>query len=171
MNLQEFQQKVYPLKDKLFRFAKHFLERTEEAEDIVQEVFMKLWNRRDKLDEYRRVEAFAMIITKNMCLDKSKARRYPVESLDNQQSILGRIPDETKTDNSDLIYSIRQAIRLPPELQQIVIHLRDIEEYEFGEIAEMLDMNENAVRVNLSRARKKVREILTNTKVYEYQRN
>jgi len=171
MNIEEFQKQVYPLKDKLFRFAKRFLEQTEEAKDIVQEVFIRLWKIRDKLDEYRSVEALAMTTTKNICLDKIRTRRYPVESLDNQQSILGRIPDETKTDNSDLIYSIRQAIRLLPELQQIVIHLRDIEEYEFGEIAEMLDMNENAVRVNLSRARKKVREILTNTKVYEYQGN
>jgi len=171
MNLQEFQKQVYPLKDKLFRFAKRFLERTEEAEDIVQEVFIKLWNLREKLDEYRSVEALAMITTKNMCLDKIKSRRFPVESLDNRKLFLDGIPGETKTDNSDLIYGIRKAIKMLPELQQMIIHLRDIEEYEFGEIAKMLDMNENAIRVNLSRARKRVREILTNTKVYEYQRN
>ena len=68
MELQEFQHKVYPLKNKLFRFAKRLLDHTEEAEDIVQEVFIKLWNRRDKLDEYRSVEALAMITTKNLCL-------------------------------------------------------------------------------------------------------
>ncbi len=171
MDLREFQKSVYPLKDKIFRFSKRLLERTEEAEDIVQEVFIRLWNRRDKLDEYRSVEALAMVTAKNLCLDKIRGRKFPVESLDEKSSYIERIPGETGADHSDLILGIRQAIRQLPELQQMVIHLRDIEEYEFDQIAEMLEMNENAVRVNLSRARKKVRELLTNTKSYEYQRN
>ncbi|MEI6454661.1 MAG: sigma-70 family RNA polymerase sigma factor [bacterium] len=171
MNLQDFQKTVYPLKDKLFRFSKRLLERTEEAEDIVQEVFIRLWNRREKLDEYRSVEALAMITAKNLCLDKLRTRRFALESLDDKKSYIDRIPGETRADHSDLIHGIHQAIRQLPELQQMVIHLRDIEEYEFDQIAEMLEMNENAVRVNLSRARKRVREILTNAKVYEYQRN
>jgi RNA polymerase sigma factor (sigma-70 family) len=171
MDIQEFQIKVYPLKNKLFRFAKRLLDRTEEAEDAVQEVFIKLWNRRDKLDEYRSVEALAMITIKNFCLDKIKARRYTVENMENHRQFLENIPDEPKTDHSDLIRSIHQAIRLLPEQQQIIVHLRDIEGYEFEKIAEIVEMNENAIRVALSRARKRIRELLTNTKIYEYQRN
>ncbi len=171
MNLQEFQIKVYPLKNKLFRFAKRMLDHTEEAEDMVQEVFIKLWNRRDKLDEYRSVEALAMITIKNLCLDKIKARRYPVENMENHRQFLESMPDEIKADHSDLIHGIHQAMKLLPEQQQIILHLRDIEGYEYEEIAEIVDMNENAIRVALSRARKKIRELLTNTKVYEYQRN
>jgi RNA polymerase sigma-70 factor (ECF subfamily) len=171
MNLQEFQKSVYPLKDKIFRFSRRMLERTEEAEDIVQEVFIRMWNRRDKLDEYRSVEALAMITAKNLCLDKLRSRKFAVESLDEKVSYIDRIPGETRADHSDLLHGIHQAIRQLPHLQQMVIHLRDIEEYEFEQIAEMLEMNENAVRVNLSRARKRVRELLTNTKIYEYERN
>ena len=171
MNLQEFQIKVYPLKNKLFRFAKRMLDHTEEAEDMVQEVFIKLWNRRDKLDEYRSVEALAMITIKNLCLDKIKARRYPVENMENHRQFLESMPDAIKADHSDLIHGIHQAMKLLPEQQQIILHLRDIEGYEYEEIAEIVDMNENAIRVALSRARKKIRELLTNTKVYEYQRN
>ncbi len=171
MNLLEFQNKVYPLKNKLFRFAKRFLDHTEESEDVVQEVFIKLWNRRDKLDEYRSVEALAMITTKNLCLDKIKAKRYPVENMENHRLFLENIPGETSADYSDLIHGIHQAMKTLPEQQQIIVHLRDIEGYEFNEIAEIVDMNENAIRVALSRARKRIRELLTNTKVYEYQRN
>ena len=171
MNLEEFQIKVYPLKNKLFRFAKRMLDQTEEAEDVVQEAFIKLWNRRDKLDEYRSVEALAMITTKNLCLDKLKARRYPVENLEDNRHFLENMPDEIKVDHSDVIHGIHQAIRLLPEQQQIIVHLRDIEGYEFEEIAEIVEMNENAIRVALSRARKRIRELLTNTKIYEYQRN
>jgi RNA polymerase sigma factor (sigma-70 family) len=171
MDLQEFQMKVYPLKNKLFRFAKRMLDQTEEAEDVVQEAFIRLWNRRDKLDEYRSLEALGMITVKNLCLDKIKARRYPVESMDNHRQFLENMPDETKADHSDLIYGIRLAMKSLPEQQQMIIHLRDIEGYEFEEIAEIVDMNENAIRVALSRARKRIRELLTKTKIYEYQRN
>lgn len=171
MNLQEFQKQVYPLKNKLFRFAKRMLDHTEEAEDIVQEAFIKLWNRRDKLDEYRSVEALAMITVKNLCLDKIKARRFPVENIENHRQFIESMPEETKTDYSDLIQGIHEAIKLLPEQQQMIIHLRDIEGYEFEEIAEIVEMNENAIRVALSRARKRIREMLTKTKIYEYQRN
>ena len=171
MNLQEFQNTVYPLKNKLFRFAKRMLDQTEEAEDVVQEAFIRLWNRREKLDEYRSVEALAMITTKNLCLDKIKSKRYPVENMDNHSRFIENMPDETEPDHSDLIHGIHQAIRLLPEQQQIIIHLRDIEGYEFEEIAEIVEMNENAIRVALSRARKRIREMLINSKRYEYQRN
>lgn len=171
MNLREFQIQVYPLKNKLFRFAKRFLDHTEEAEDVVQEVFIRLWNRREKLDEYRSVEALAMVTTKNMCLDKIKARRYPVESMENHRLFLEGLPEETRADHSELIHGIHDAIRSLPQQQQMIVHLRDIEGYEFDEIAAVMEMNENAIRVALSRARKKIREIVTNTKMYEYQRN
>lgn len=171
MNLEEFQIKVYPLRNKLFRFAKRMLDHTEEAEDIVQEVFIKLWKRRVKLDEYRSVEALAMITTKNLCLDKIKARRYPVESMENHRQFLENIPEETGIDHSDIIKRIHRAIKLLPEQQQVIVHLRDIEGYEYEQIAEIADMNENAVRVALSRARKRIREMLTKTSNYEYQRN
>jgi RNA polymerase sigma-70 factor (ECF subfamily) len=171
MNLHEFQSKVYPLKNKLFRFAKRMLDHTEEAEDIVQETFIRLWNRRDKLDEYRSVEALAMITTKNLCLDKIKARRYPVESMENHRQFLENMPAETKVDHSDLISGIHQAMKLLPEQQQMIVHLRDIEGYEFEEIAEIVNMNENAIRVALSRGRKRIRELLTKTNIYEYHRN
>ncbi len=171
MDLREFQNKVYPLKNKLFRFARRFLDHTEEAEDIVQEVFIKLWNRRDKLDEYRSVEALAMITTKNLCLDRLKAKRYPVENIENHRQFLENLPDETRPDYSDLMRGISEAIRTLPQQQRMIVHLRDIEGYEYEEIAGIMEMNENAIRVALSRARKRIRELLTNTKVYEYQRN
>ncbi|MEI6433395.1 MAG: sigma-70 family RNA polymerase sigma factor [Bacteroidota bacterium] len=171
MTLQEFQIQVYPLKNKLFRFAKQILAQTEEAEDVVQEVFIRLWNKREKLDEYRSLEALAMVATKNMCLDKIKAKRYPVENIENHRYFLENMPEETKADHSDLIYGINQAMKALPEQQRMIVHLRDIEGYEFEDIAEITGMNENAIRVALSRARKRIRELITNARSYEYQRN
>ena len=171
MNLQEFTSKVIPLKNKLFRFAKRYLERPEEAEDIVQEVFIKLWVRRDKLDEYRSVEALAMITTKNMCLDKIKTKRYPVDPIDDHRRFLENLPEEQKRDYSEEIYKVRQAMKSLPQKQQMIMQMRDIEGYDFESIAEIMEMNENAIRVNLSRARKRIRELITTSRIYDYQRN
>lgn len=171
MNLQDFNSKVYPLKDKIFRFAKRMLEQTEEAEDLVQEVFIRMWKIREKLDEYRSLEALAMVTTKNLCLDKLKARKFPVESWNNRQQFIENIAEETRPDHSDLVQGVKEAMNTLPEQSRMIIHLRDIEGYEFEEIAEVTGMQENAVRVALSRARKRIRELLVNNKSYEYQRN
>ncbi|TSA28947.1 MAG: sigma-70 family RNA polymerase sigma factor [Bacteroidetes bacterium] len=171
MNHQEFISQVVPLKNKLFRFARRYLEQTEEAEDVVQEVFIKLWTRREKLDEYRSVEALAMITTKNICLDRIKSRRHPVDPIDDHRRFLENLPEEQKKDYSEEIFRVRLAIKALPTQQQMIIQLRDIEGYDFESIAEILEMNENAVRVNLSRARKRIRELITTSKVYDYQRN
>jgi RNA polymerase sigma-70 factor (ECF subfamily) len=171
MNTQEFQIQVYPLKNKLFRFAKRILDQTEEAEDVVQDVFIRLWNRRDTLAEYRSIEALAMTTTKNMCFDRIKKKKYPVENFDDHRGFLENIPMETKADYSEEMHRIRQAMEELPEQQKMIVHLRDVEGYEFEDIAAIMDMNENAIRVNLSRARKKLREALTDRRIYEYQRN
>jgi RNA polymerase sigma factor (sigma-70 family) len=171
MDLHEFKIQVFPLKNKLFRLANRLLNNTEEAQDIVQETFIKLWNRREKLDEYRSVEALAVVTTRNLCLDKLKAKRYPTEQIENLRSDIAEPGTEMTTDLSELAEKIKEIIRLLPEQMKTVMQLRDIEGYDYEEISEILGMNENALRVSLSRARKKVREIMINKKLYEFQRN
>jgi len=171
MDLREFKIQVFPLKNKLFRLAKRLLGNHEDAQDLVQEVFIKLWNSREKLGEYRSIEAFAVVMTRNMCLDKLKTKKYPVENIERMESQLTETEMEAPADLSNVVAQIHQIIRTLPEQQQTIMQLRDIEGYDFDEIAEILEMNENAIRVNLSRARKRVREILINKKLYEYHRN
>ncbi len=171
MELEDFKIKVIPLKGKLFRFAKRLMNSREEAEDIVQEVFIRLWNRREKLDEYRSIEALAMVTTRNLCLDKIKQRKITTENIDDLRGDIDSGYRDEKPDLTDVVHKIHVIIQSLPELQRSVIHLRDIEGYDFEEIAGLLDMNENAVRVNLSRARKKIREIMTLKQIYEYPGN
>ncbi len=98
-----------------------------------------------------------MITTKNLCLDRIKARRYPVENFDDHRGFLENLPMETVADNSDLVHSIHLAMKSLPDQQQMIVHLRDVEGYEYDEIADVMEMNENAIRVALSRARKRIR--------------
>ena len=171
MTPEEFKIEVFPLKNKLFRFAKRLLDDTEEAEDMVQDVFIKLWKKKDELKEYRSIEALAMITIKNQCLDKLRGRKYTIEKIDNLKEEVEEVMKEDKADLSDIIGTVHRIIKSLPEQQRMIIQLRDIEGYDYEEIAAILGMNENAIRVNLSRARKKIREIVTQQKIYEYQRN
>lgn len=160
MQKTEFLNIIMPLKDKLYRFAKRLLISTEEAEDATQEVLLKLWANKGKMDTYKNVEAFAMTMTKNYCLDRLKSKQASNLKLvhtnykDENTSLQKQV--EVK-DSLDHISKIMESL---PEQQKMVLQLRDIEQFEFEEIGEMLDMNQTAVRVALSRARKTVREQL-----------
>ena len=165
MDIQGFKIKVFPLKNRLFRLAKRLLDDVDEAHDVVQDVFVKLWNRRDKLDEYRSVEALAVVTTRNICLDKLKSKRFKTESLESAKIELEDKNIEAFHDHSEIVQRIHNIIKTLPEQQRTIIQLRDIEGFDYEEIARMLGMQENAVRVNISRARKKIRDIFSENKI------
>jgi len=171
MTVETFKIEVLPLKNRLYRFAKRLVISVPEAEDIVQEVFMRLWSRRERLNEYRSIEAFAMTITKNLCLDKLKAKRHKTDDpTERNEKISGTTPYRMLELN-DSYKKVQEIIQTLPEQQKMIMHLRDIEEYEFEEIAETMNLTINTIRVNLSRARKKVRETLIKTYSYEFAKN
>jgi RNA polymerase sigma-70 factor (ECF subfamily) len=166
MNQNEFMQTVSPFKDKLFRMAKRLLVSTEEAEDATQEVMVKLWSKNESLKQLNSVEAMAMTMTKNYCLDQLKSKRASNLKLvhtnytDREASLQQKIEDH---DTWNWVEKIMQEL---PEQQKLIVQLRDIEEMEFEEIGTILEMNETAVRVALSRARKTIREKMIKTHRY-----
>ncbi len=166
MNQNEFVKSITPFKDKLFRLAKRLLVSTEEAEDATQEVLLKLWNKNENIDNYKSLEAFAMTMTKNYCLDQLKSKRAGNLKLvhdnytDREPSLLQIIEDK------DSLSWVEKSINQLPEQQKMIVQLRDIEELEFEEIAIILEMKEIAVRVALSRARKTIRTFMQKTHGY-----
>jgi len=166
MNQNEFLHLIAPFKDKVFRLAKRLLVSTEEAEDATQEVLVKLWNKNESLDGYNSVEAFAMTITKNYCLDQLKSKRAGNLKIAHN-NFTDRQPGlQQQVEDSDSLNWVEKIINQLPEQQRLIIQMRDIEQYEFEEIAEILGMNETAIRVALSRARKTIREFMTKTHSY-----
>lgn len=171
MTIESFKIEVLPLKNKLYRLAKRLLENVQEAEDVVQEVFLRLWARRDRLDELKSIEAFAMTITKNLCLDKLKSKGYRSEDLtERNEQIMNTTPYKSLEIN-DSYKKVLTIIDSLPEQQRLIIHMRDIEDYDYDEIAGIMKLSVNTIRVNLSRARKKVRETLIKTYDYEFAKN
>ncbi|MDO6760042.1 RNA polymerase sigma factor [Tamlana sp. 2_MG-2023] len=166
MTQTEFLHIVTPFKDKVFRLAKRLLVSTEEAEDATQEVLIKLWKNKAKIKAYKNVEAFSMTMTKNYCFDKLKSKqsqnlKIVHSNYEDKQTAL-----QKQVELNDSLTWVEKIIENLPEQQRLIIQLRDIEAYDFDEIAKMLDMNQTAVRVALSRARKTIREKLTHTHNY-----
>lgn len=166
MTQTEFLNIVMPFKDKVFRLAKRLLISTEEAEDATQEVLLKLWNNKENMESYKNVEAFSMTMTKNFCFDKLKSKQAQNLKIVHNNYEDGNTSLQKQVELNDSVNWVARIIEGLPEQQRVIIQLRDIEEYDLDEIAEMLNINNTAVRVNLSRARKTIREKLTNTHSY-----
>ena len=157
MELEKFKSDVVPLRNKLQNVAKNMLANEVDAEDAVQETFLRLWNQRSQLSNHPNVGGFAMQTLKNICIDKLRAERHNV-SLDGISIAGNSITPYTFTEQQDSVLIIRNIIDSLPETQRQIITLRDVDGYELGEIAAIIGSEESTVRVNLSRARKTVRD-------------
>lgn len=166
MHLEDFKSKVFPLKSKLYRFARWMLQNNEDAEDMVQEIFLKLWTIKDTLGQYNCLEAFALRMTKNMCLNKIKANKTSMVDIEGQNLHTLTVPPDKELEYSHTASTMTHIIQLLPPQQRLVVLLREIEELEIEEIAQITELTENNIRATLSIARKRIREIYKN-----YERN
>lgn len=166
MTQTEFLNIVMPFKDKVYRLAKRLLVSKEEAEDATQEVLLKLWKQKNKISQFKSVEAFSMTMTKNFCFDKLKSKQAQNLKIVHSNYEDKQTPLYKQVEFIDSVNWVARIIENLPQQQKIIIQLRDIEGYDLDEIAKMLDMNNTAVRVALSRARKTIREQLIYTHNY-----
>lgn len=166
MNQAEFIKVISPFKDKVFRLSRRLLISIEEAEDATQEVLVKLWNNREKLGAYNSVEAMAMTMAKNYCLDRLKSRQASEMRIVHSNYTSHDAGLQQQAEDRDSLEWAERIMKQLPEQQRLIVQMRDIEQYEFDEIAKILDMNETAVRVALSRARKTLRDELAKKHSY-----
>jgi len=160
MNQPDFLKMVSPFKDKVFRLAKRLLISREEAEDATQELLFKLWKSKEKISDYKNIEAFAMTMTKNYCYDRLKSKQASNLTLVHTNYKEKETPLDKKVEDQDSVNLVHVLIENLPLQQKTIIQLRDIEQYDFDEICKMVAMKPTAVRVALSRARKTIREAL-----------
>ncbi len=171
MKEAEFMQIITPFQDKMFRVIRLLLVSIDSSEDACQEVLLKLWNMRSKLSSYRSVEALAMTMAKNHCLDILKSKhsqelRLVHSNYDNREMMV-----TDRIDLEDSMKMVTTIIDTLPEKQRLVMQLKDIEQYDFDEIEDMLEMSYSAIRTNLSRARQYVKEELIKMHNYGLQKS
>ena len=146
------------IRDKVFRITKRILISQEEAEDATQEVIVKLWQMdATKRNGFRSIEAYSVTMAKNYCLDRLKSKQAQNLSL-NEKIGNSKMSDslQTKIEQTDELNWVGNLIDQLPERERMIIQLREIEQYDFDEIASTLNLPEGTVRVYLSRIRKKI---------------
>jgi RNA polymerase sigma-70 factor (ECF subfamily) len=166
MDQLDFRDFVRTHQDKIFRFAMRLIQREEEAKDIVQDVLIKIWDRRDEIHKIDNLDGWMFTVTRNLCIDRIRARK-------NHLDVSTQVQVEDKQDNpheqtskSQLMNLIKKLINDMPEKQKMVIHLRDIEGLSYDEIAEACGLPLAQVKVNLHRARLSLKEKIIQSGLY-----
>lgn len=160
MNERAFLQRILAIQDSMFRLAKRLLISTEEAEDAVQEVLSKMWQNMHTVSKLTNMEGYAMTMVKNYCLDRLKSKQAAQMRLVHFQHDKATPSLEKHIDDCDSVAHIYDFMKTLPAQQQLILQLRDVEQYDFETIAQITDMSEGAVRVALSRARKTIKKHL-----------
>ncbi|HVN59556.1 MAG TPA: sigma-70 family RNA polymerase sigma factor [Bacteroidales bacterium] len=172
MTRLEFNNQVLLLSRKLYIVAFRLLRRQDEAEDAVQEVFIKLWNRIDELGKYNSLEAYAVTTIKNYCIDMlRKGKSIVGEENPSHFNVMNNDPSpHEELENNETSQLLGRIIDNLPEMYRDIIRLKDIDGLSYDEVAEIADQNINTLRVNISRARKMIRDEFKRNR-YEYRGN
>ena len=165
-----FRNDILPLKNELYRLALRITLNPAEAEDVVQETMIKIWNRRDQWDEIESIEAFCLTICRNLALDKMRKIEGQNQSLD---EAVHDAPDRSYSSNpeeqamqQDRIALIHRLIGQLPEKPRSAMQLRDFEGKSYKEIAAIMDVSEEQVKINIFRARQAIRQKYFETEKY-----
>lgn len=167
MTLKEFTYQLTAIKDKLYRFSQRIVGDEGTAEDVAQEVVIKLWKQREKRGEYQNLEAYCMRLTKNLSIDKKRSKHLQNVSLEHAPTVVeqSHTPYQHAAQN-DILAHIARYMQQLPEKQRLVMQLRDVEGMDYKGIAEILDIPLAQVKVNLFRARKTIRQQLLTLESY-----
>lgn len=162
-----FREDILPLKDKLFRLAWRItLDRTE-AEDVVQESLIRVWNKKEEWSEIESIEAYCLTITRNLAIDRSQKMDAQHAALtDEMEHAHSESSPQTGIEQREQLGIIHKLINDLPEKQRTVMQLRDIEGSTYKEIADALQITEEQVKVTLFRARQKVKQKYTQIDEY-----
>lgn len=158
MEQEQFKKEVLPVRERLLLYARKLLDDPDDAEDIVQEVFLKLWDMRDALDRYQNLPALAMRIAQRLCLNKLKTRGRIEGDLSECFALSDGITPYTQLERKENMERVMRIIDMLPGLQQAILRMRHVDGLEVEEIAGLTGSTPEAIRMNLSRARKRVRD-------------
>ena len=159
MKKLSFRDDVLPLKDKIFRLALRITLSRAEAEDIVQDVLIKVWNRRDDLAEVDSIEAYSLTVCRNLSLDRLQRKENDNVNLDDAPPTeADDAPPDLQMIRNERIDNIKRLIERLPIPQRAAMQLRDMEGKTYKEISAITGQTEEQLKVNIFRARQYIRK-------------
>jgi RNA polymerase sigma-70 factor (family 1) len=170
MSLQDFKSKILPMKDKLLRMSLSLVKDREQAEDIVQEVMIRIWERRESWPEIENLQGYCMRMVRNRSIDIARSPRYRTEDLDKMPGLeAGDRNPHQSMEQREAINLIARHMETLPEKQRTVIRLREIEGLSYLDIASAMDITMDQVKVTLYRARNSLKNELLKLESYGLQ--
>lgn len=161
MKTISFQTDILPLKNELFRLALRITQNRFEAEDVVQETMLKVWKGRSDWDKIDNIEAYCLTVCRNLSLDKMRHMDNQVQNIEQESEPADQSysanPEEQAVQH-DRLQLVRQLISHLPEKQRTCMQLRDVEGKSYRDIANIIGISEEQVKVNIFRARQTIRE-------------
>ena len=159
MTNARFQNEWLSLAGEFYRVAFYILEDEAEAEDAVQELFLKLWSGREALDGIRNPKGYGIRVLRNLCLDRiRRSRKMETPAVLPEPEWPGR--QDEAVDEKERLAKVLDAIKSLPDRQREVLTLRTLDGLSYEEIAERTGMNQLTLRVVLSQARRKIRNVI-----------
>lgn len=153
-----FRNDILPLKDKLFRLALRITLDRAEAEDIVQDTLIKVWNKRDEWAQLDSIEAYCLTVARNLAIDRSqKMEAQHIGLTPETQEMPDALTPDRQLEHHERLKLVHRLVNELPEKQRTILQLRDIEGKTYKEIAELLQLTEEQVKVNLFRARQRIK--------------
>ncbi len=159
MEQERFEIEILPLRPRLMQLAKRLLPENGMQEDVVQETMIKLWLMRNQLDKYRSIEALAIVITRHLCYDILRKGIYNRVDLSAAENINTASTPEDELLQQEETNRLLKIISLLPDMQQSILQMKHIDGLEVAEIARITGGSPDSIRMNLSRARKRIKEL------------
>lgn len=159
MEQEQFKKEVLPSRGKLLSYARRLLDDSEDAEDVIQEVFLKLWYMRDELEHYHNIMALSVQMTKYLCLNRIKACERKQEELSDTFFVSDSPTPYMQLEQKDSVEKVMRIMDKLPGLQQTMLRMKHVDGLEVEDIAQLTGSTPEAIRMNLSRARKRVKEL------------
>ncbi|GHS97133.1 DNA-directed RNA polymerase sigma-70 factor [Bacteroidia bacterium] len=159
MQQDKFKSRILPLTDKLFRLALSITGNRQDAEDVVQDALLNVWKKKEDWETIDNLEAYCYRSTRNIAIDKISLKENQQEAWDENYDV----PESKSTiqeqlEQDEQLFLLENQIQRLPEKQRTVFQLREVEDLSYKQIAEVLDISEEQVKVNLFRARQKLKE-------------
>ncbi len=168
MNKTEFKLKVFSLSERLFPMVSRMLRNNANTEDAIQEIMMKLWLKRNQIDKHTNITGLVFLTARNYCIDLLRKKNLEIDNSSLHLEFLKSENQQGHLEWKELNVIIQKIIEDLPKQQRDIIIMRDLDGYEFTEIAAAMELKVEHVRVLLSRARKQVSIKLK--KIYGYER-
>ena len=170
MNASDFKRKFLPYHQKLYRVAFRLLGNTQDAEDMVQETYLKLWKKREELPpDIECMEAYCITLIKNLCFDSLRSVRLEEDNRTPEElNIMEENNPMREAELKDEVNLVKRIIRALPKQQQQIVVMRDVNDCSYEEIEQATGLSSVNIRVLLSRTRKKIREQFNIIRNYEH---